>query len=312
MRIFYSTSSGLIMLPAESDSEPAILGVDGAVPDSVAENVSVLALISDWQDMEVETLESAQDDIRSKYWRYWAAQLLGELIIGLPSALERDTIIYLDNLLTSKALPHEVVGDLLQAPLARTESARRLASVAGGLGYKEVAKALRALVEVQPRLSTLFSAWRSLSAEHFAALGLPREELWRRLVDKGAIPTLLAAPQVEFLGRWRRFTLDEFRDSITPPIRQALQNVGQDLERQLYRKAPKLPAIAPDFVIGSVVRRMGELQVYYQKHYEYSYQGTLWDDAIRILLRSYPSPTSTLDQVDSASSAPNRESSPHD
>ena len=281
MKILYSISCGLIMLPAESDSEPTLVGVDDPIPDSVADNVSMLALISDWQEMEADTLESAQDDIRNRYWRYWVAQLLGELIVGLPSALERDTITYLDNLLTSKVLQHEAVGDLLQAPLAQPESARRLASVASGLGCKAVAKALQAVVEIQPRFSTLFHTWRSLSAEHFAALGLPREELWRRLVNRSVIPTLLAAPQVEFLDRWLRCTLDEVDESISPQIRQALKSAGQDLEELLYRKS-------------------AELRAYYQKHYEYSYQGTLWDGAARILVRSYLSLSSPPGQIDPA------------
>ena len=285
MRVFYSISCGLIMLPGEPGSEPSILSVEDPIPDSLADNISLLSLVSDWQETNAETLDSARDDVRTKYWRYWATQLLGDLIIGLPTALERDTIRYLDQLLTTGVVRQEVIGELLQAPLARPESGRRLVSVAGELGCIAVARVLETTVELQPRLVAFSRAWRSLSAQHFVALGRSPEEVWRQVVHRGGLLSLLvAADVVEFIDRWLR-TSGESGESIASSDQPTLHSLGQELAGLFYQGPTETelgpPAIGPGFITKPYVSMMGKLRTYYQKHYEYSFQGTNWGGDIR-------------------------------
>ncbi len=301
MRVCYSISSGLILLPGKPGSEPAIFSVGGPIPDSPADNPSLLSLVSDWQETNAETLDSARVDVRTKYLRYWAAQLLGDLIIGLPAALECDTIKYLDDLLDTRVVPKEVIGELLQAPLARPESGRRLVAVADDLGCTAVALVLETTVELQPRLVALSGAWRRLSVEHFAALGRSPEELWRQLAHRGGILSLLEAADNAFIDCWLR-TNDDV-ESITPSDQAILHAMGHDLAALFYEEPFETEfdplTIGPGFGTKPFVSMVGKLRTYFQKHYEYSFQSTTWGGDARLVSRCHP-PASAIEEVEPA------------
>lgn len=302
MKIHYSTRCGLILLPGESGHEPTVIGVDPESSGSTGDDVSLLSLVSDWQEMEVETLEIARGKVRAKYWRYWSTRLAGELIIGLPTELERDTILYLDKLFASRARPEEVVGDLLRAPLAKPENARLLASFASDLECVEVANVLRVTAELQPRIAAFSHAWRNLSAEHFVVLGLPREELWQLLVDRGRHRSCLLATDIdEFTDHFVQNTIHEIHGRLAPSARQSLRSMTRVLAERFYDELAKSGKIEPELpgevraaVTGlriatrPFVDRTGELWSYYQKQYEYSYQGTLTDRAFWFPQRFLP------------------------
>ncbi len=244
MNAFCSFTGGVLVVPG-SDGSPAQVHrlLDG--PSwSEPEELHLLSEIDDWEPVEGDGAESLVTSCVSVCWTRQTKLLVIALLQGVSGDLEKEILVHLEETLTSRARPDDVLGELLVAPLLRRDDASRLARKSLASGCATAASLFDRLSDFQPLLHRFADSWLDLSPSTFTELARSPSEFWVRLARTGRFVKLLEAQhRREFINGWNLFAMEEE----TPAARQAVVDIGSHLSEAIFPNASETrePGAAP-------------------------------------------------------------------
>ena len=237
-----SKSAGVLLLPKPGGDDYIVF--DLAEGEEVDSSVSqyLYSPIHDWEEIEGSNSDDLLRIASEEYWTSRAVSYLQLAIGGLDESLESGVLEHVEELAGSHSSSEKILNRLLIAPLARVDSLVPLAGSALSQGFTVVASLLDELRELQPLIKKLTDHWLGMDASDYSQLPVPKEEVWRTIVETSTIKQLLTAGgKGKFISEWNNLAFN----LQTPQSRIGVITLGQKLAERLFPHE-QVQEVAPD------------------------------------------------------------------
>lgn len=226
-----SRSSGVILFPKPKSSDYTVIDVVERVEKDPAEAQYLYTNTRDWEEIEGDDITDLLEIASQKYWLTRTVSHIRLAIGGLEKSLEKRVLEDIEENLSSRVSPEEVLNHLLIAPLADPQSPVALTKAALSHGFSVVASILDGLIDIQPLLSRLTSRWLGLPDVVFSNLSESREMIWVTVVEKGDMRELLkTGNKNDFETKWNLLAWN----FPIPKSRSGIITLGKELSCQLF------------------------------------------------------------------------------
>ena len=193
MIAMFSPTVGVLVSAQDEVLMPDIHYLAGQEPWTGPEALHLLSSINDWEpvDFSGDDLSPAIERCTLDYWENRARSLVVCLIEGISDSLTVEVLDHLESVLQSHCASDKVLNRLLISPLKAPSRVGTLASVSLSNGFGAIGKLFDRLLDLQPLLRRLASAWLNLPALEFVDLPMSREVFWQDLAEQSLLTKLL-------------------------------------------------------------------------------------------------------------------------
>ncbi len=194
MSVWWSRSTGLLLVQENEGDRPSLRRVpyDETIGDESLDRM--ISCTPDWEQFDERPDADLVRSLQQDYWRTRTVVLAQIVLEDVVSAeLTLRVVAEIEEILQTRARPHEVLAHLLVAPLTRPETAKKAAEIALGNGFGAAGYVFSTLGEYQPPLCRLVESWLGIPSEEFRSLSISRREVWTTFVRNSVVLKLLEA-----------------------------------------------------------------------------------------------------------------------
>src|SRR6185437_15681484 len=230
MTLLCSMTSGLILDSDQISPRPLFLNSEDSSSWDSPESLHVLSTVSDWQILDGASHATIIAQATHDYWVRRCSDISRCVLAGISSTLEEETLIYLEDLVSTRVNRDLLLSYLLIAPLSQPNAAQRIAQRALGRGLPIIGKVFDDIYNLQPLVQRLSDLWLALPPHLFISVAGTRQHLWVRLAESGVLRKVLEARSAKsFRTEWNILTWEEK----SPASRSAVVAIGAAIADKL-------------------------------------------------------------------------------